>query len=144
MNIGQPFERDKLIRFHHCDPAGIVFYPQYFVLFNELVEDWFNHGLEQNYADMVYQQRLGTPMVHLETSFLSPSQIGDVLRLKLSVRRIGRSSLTLEVEGHSAGTQRIRATLTLVLANVDAKQSVPFPPELRRHIERFLVPSGKP
>ena len=34
-----PFECDKLIRFHHCDPAGIVFYPQYFVLFNELVED---------------------------------------------------------------------------------------------------------
>ena len=26
------FECDKLIRFHHCDPAGIVFYPQYFVL----------------------------------------------------------------------------------------------------------------
>jgi 4-hydroxybenzoyl-CoA thioesterase len=34
-----PFECDKLIRFHHCDPAGIVFYPQYFVLFNELVAE---------------------------------------------------------------------------------------------------------
>ena len=33
------FESDKLIRFHHCDPAGIIFYPQYFILFNELVED---------------------------------------------------------------------------------------------------------
>ena len=28
------FERKKLIRFHHCDPAGIVFYPQYLVLCN--------------------------------------------------------------------------------------------------------------
>ena len=34
------FERSVLIRFHHCDPAGVAFYPEYFVLFNELVEDW--------------------------------------------------------------------------------------------------------
>ena len=38
MNSPAPFAADKPIRFHHCDPAGIVFYPQYFVLFNELVE----------------------------------------------------------------------------------------------------------
>ena len=31
------FKQDKLVRFQHCDPAGIVFYPQYFVLFKELV-----------------------------------------------------------------------------------------------------------
>ena len=48
--MSAPFETDKLIRFHHCDPAGIVFYPQYFVLFNELVEDWFNAGLKVDFA----------------------------------------------------------------------------------------------
>lgn len=30
------FRTEKLIRLQHCDPAGIVFYPQYFVLFQEL------------------------------------------------------------------------------------------------------------
>ena len=44
------FEGNKLIRFHHCDPAGIVFYPEYFVLFNELIEDWFNEGLGLDFA----------------------------------------------------------------------------------------------
>ena len=138
--MGTPFERDKLIRFHHCDPAGIVFYPQYFVLFNELVEDWFNHGLQHNYADMVYQQRLGTPMVRLETDFLSPSQIGETLRLALAVKRIGRSSLHIEVDGSAGGTLRVRALLTLVLADVDGRRSVPFPAALRARIEEFIVP----
>ena len=138
--MGQPFERDKLIRFHHCDPAGIVFYPQYFVLFNELVEDWFNHGLKQNYADMVYQQRLGTPMVRLETDFVSPSQIGEVLRMSLAVKTIGRSSLKIEVDGVSGGTLRVRSFQTLVLADVDKRRSVPFPDVLRARIEDFLVP----
>ena len=45
------FEDDKLIRFHHCDPAGIIFYPQYFVLFNELIEDWFTRGLGISFVD---------------------------------------------------------------------------------------------
>ena len=38
------FEREALIRFSHCDPAGIVFFPQYLVMFNGLVEDWVDPG----------------------------------------------------------------------------------------------------
>ena len=38
------FERPVRIRFSHCDPAGIVFFPQYLVMTNALVEDWFNEG----------------------------------------------------------------------------------------------------
>ncbi len=138
--MGLPFERDKLIRFHHCDPAGIVFYPQYFVLFNELVEDWFGRGLQQDYAEMVYRQRLGTPMVKLATDFVSPSQIGETLRLALAVKRIGRSSLDIEVDGSSGGTLRVRSAMTLVLANVDSRRSVPWPDALRERILAFIVP----
>ena len=109
------------------------------MLFNELVEDWFNIGLHYNHADMVYQQRLGTPMVKLATEFLSPSQIGEVLRMSLAVKAIGRSSLQIEVDGTSGGTMRVRSFQTLVLANVDQRRSVPFPPELRERMQQFVV-----
>ena len=92
--MAAPFETDKLIRFHHCDPAGIVFYPQYFVLFNELVEDWFNQGLHVDFADFHAVQRLGVPMAHIECDFLAPSKIGETLSLALAVKRIGRTSGT--------------------------------------------------
>ena len=39
------FERPLRIRFSHCDPAGIVFFPQYMVMFNGLLEDWFTDGM---------------------------------------------------------------------------------------------------
>jgi 4-hydroxybenzoyl-CoA thioesterase len=139
VDTGKAFERDKLIRFHHCDPAGIVFFPQYFILFNELVEDWFNHGLRHDYAQMVYGQRLGTPMVRVECDFLSPSKIGEMLTMRLLVQRIGRSSLGLRIEGVAGGVPRVRAQLILVLANVDSLRSVSFPPGLRAGIERYLV-----
>ncbi|MDB5967509.1 MAG: thioesterase superfamily, partial [Polaromonas sp.] len=37
------FSSKKLIRFHHCDPAGIVFYPQFFYLLHEMQEDFLMH-----------------------------------------------------------------------------------------------------
>ena len=135
-----PFECDKLIRFHHCDPAGIVFYPQYFVLFNELVEDWFNHGLGVDFARFHVEDGLGVPMAHIECTFLSPSKVGEMLRLSLSINRIGKSSLELNVTGRSGDETRVQATLTVVLAALKTMRSRPFPDDLRTRLERYLVP----
>ena len=137
-----PFECDKLIRFHHCDPAGIVFYPQYFVLFNELVEDWFNMGLGIDFARFHTEQRLGIPMAHVECDFISPSKVGDTLRFRLGVNRIGNSSLTLAVVAMTANEARVRATLVVVLASLDAHRPMPFPPELRAKLQRFACSPG--
>lgn len=132
------FECDKLIRFHHCDPAGIVFYPQYFVLFNELVEDWFNEGLGIDFAQFHVESGLGVPMGSIECRFLSPSKVGEILRLSLSITRIGKSSLELNVSGQSAGETRVQARLTLVLASLETRRSVPIAGELRDKLEKYL------
>ena len=137
MTTAAPFETDKLIRFHHCDPAGIVFYPQYFVLFNELVEDWFNGGLGMDFGNFHAVDRLGVPMAHIECDFLSPSKVGEVLRFRLSVKKIGNSSLTLAVDARAGDEVRVRATLVVVLASLDAHRPVPFPPEFRQKLARF-------
>jgi len=138
--MSTPFECDKLIRFHHCDPAGIVFYPQYFVLFNELVEDWFNQGLGVDFARFHVEQGLGVPMASIECRFLLPSKVGEMLRLSLSVNRIGRSSLELNVSGTFGDEPRVQATLTVVLAALKTMRSLPFPDDLRTRLERYLVP----
>ena len=134
------FECDKLIRFHHCDPAGIVFYPQYFVLFNELVEDWFNQGLGVDFARLHVESGLGIPMGSIECRFLSPSKVGEILRLSLSINRLGRSSMEMNVTGKSGDEIRVQATLTVVLASLKTVRSVPIPDDLRARLERYLVP----
>ncbi|MEO8675881.1 MAG: thioesterase family protein [Casimicrobiaceae bacterium] len=139
MTAPAPFEANKLIRFHHCDPAGIVFYPQYFVLFNELVEDWFNDGLGVDFGKFHAVDRLGVPMAHIECDFLSPSKVGELLRFRLAVKKIGVSSLTLDVDARAGEQPRVRATLVVVLASLDTRQSVPFPAGFRAKIARFEV-----
>ena len=133
-----PFESDKLIRFHHCDPAGIILYPQYFVFFNELVEDWFTKGLNVSFVEQVTRERVSIPTARVECDFLAPSKIGDVLRFALRVVRIGRSSITLKIECRSGAELRVRAHLTVVLASLETLRSVPISADLRQRIERFL------
>ena len=55
------FERTRLVRFAHCDAAGIVFFPQYLVLINDLVEDWLGEGLGVPNAELILRRRIGTP-----------------------------------------------------------------------------------
>ena len=133
-----PFLVRKQIRFHHCDPAGIVFYPQYFVLINEVVEDWFNRGLGVDFARFHTEARLGIPMAHLECDFLAPSTVGETLDWTLSVEKIGGSSLTLAVEAKVGDDLRVRATLVVVQASLDTRRSVPFAAEFREKLARFV------
>lgn len=132
-----PFVSEKLIRFHHCDPAGIVFYPQYFILFHELLEDWFNRGLALNYADFVSRERRGLPTAHIDCDFRIPSKIGDTVQMQLSVRRIGNTSITLGVQVRAGAEVRVTANQVLVLISLEDGATIPIQPDLRRRFERF-------
>jgi acyl-CoA thioesterase FadM len=50
------FTRSVPVRFSHCDPAGIVYFPHYFDMFNGLIEDWYTQELFliKGYGDSRY------------------------------------------------------------------------------------------
>jgi 4-hydroxybenzoyl-CoA thioesterase len=139
MDSKRAFESEKHVRFQHCDPAGIVFYPQYFVLFHELIEDWFNRGLEVKYADLIAVQRLGVPTVRLECDFIAPSTIGDTLRLRLVVRRVGTTSIALSLTAFSGDDLRVRIEQVIVLFSLERRAPVAISEDLRRRIGKFLT-----
>jgi 4-hydroxybenzoyl-CoA thioesterase len=133
------FEREQLIRFSHCDPAGIVFFPRYFVMFNGLVEDWFDDGLALGYAKVVVQRRIGLPTVALKCEFQIASRMGERVQLRLSVERLGRSSITLALECRHDGEVRVCLQQVLVTTALDAGQAIAIPDDIRAAIERFQI-----
>jgi 4-hydroxybenzoyl-CoA thioesterase len=139
MNAAGLFESQKLVRFQHCDPAGVVFYPQYFVLFHELIEDWFNDGLRVNYADFIAVRKLAVPTVRIEVDFVAPSKIGDTLQMRLAVKRIGTRSIELSLAAFADDMLRVRVQQTVVLFSLERRESVPISDSLRRRISLFLA-----
>jgi 4-hydroxybenzoyl-CoA thioesterase len=132
------FTCQKLIRFAHCDPAGIVFYPRYIELCVEAVEDWFTHGIGVDFATLHEEHRLGIPAVHLDVNFITPSRHGDLLDFKLTVAHIGNSSMTLDVIVECAGQRRFREKIKVVLVSLDSMKSVPIEGSWREKFAAFL------
>jgi len=73
---GRPFVARRVVRFAHCDPAGIVFFPRYYELLNSVVEDWWEH-LGLPWTGLIGQRRIGMPTAQLDARFVAPSRLGD-------------------------------------------------------------------
>ena len=131
------FTRTVQIRFSHCDPAGIVYFPHYFNMFNGLIEDWYTEELNVNYADLILHDQHGFPFVHIDTDFKIPSRMGEKLDLTLLVEKIGRSSLTLVIVGHKDGIERLRARTVTAMMSLSSRRSVELPPALRSAFEAY-------
>ncbi|MDH5538751.1 MAG: acyl-CoA thioesterase [Rhizobacter sp.] len=137
MKAPHRFERGTLVRFSHCDPAGIVFFPQYLVMFNALLEDWFNEGLKVPYGAMVMQRRVGTPTVNVNCDFTAISRLGDEVTLGLSVLRVGGASFQLGLGCRLGDQERVRMTQVLVTTNMDSHRPIPIPDDIRAAMLRF-------
>ena len=131
------FTRSVSVRFSHCDPAGIVYFPHYFDMFNGLIEDWYTQELGYDYAEMLMGAKYGFPFVHIDCDFKMPSRMGDVIDLTLLVERIGRSSLGIAIVCHLDGLERLRAHMVTAMMSLETRQPVPLPPPLRDKIEAY-------
>jgi len=137
------FTRTVAIRFSHCDPAGVVYFPHYFDMFNGLIEDWYTEQLGVDYSKLILGDRHGFPYVHIETDFKIPSRMGERLDLTLLLTRVGRSSLTVTIVGHLAGAERLRARLVTAMTSLETQRSVELPHALRQKFEAYSRLTGQ-
>lgn len=131
------YQREVLVRFAHCDPAGIVFYPRYFEMINGVVEDWFEDALGTSFSGLLYHRDLSTPTVHFEVDFVARSMMGDRLTFFLTVERLGRSSFALDIRVTGHGQERVRVKQTLLFTDANAMRARPIPDDLRARMERY-------
>ncbi|WP_295311299.1 thioesterase family protein [Roseobacter sp.] len=136
--MGDVFQHTIKVLFQHCDPAGIVFYPRYFEMVNQTVEEWHEVGLGHSFAQMHLERGHGVPTVSIGAEFSAPSRMGDILTWRLRVTKLGRTSAHLHVEAHCANELRMTATPVLVSVDMSTGRPVPWPDAMRSRITTFL------
>ena len=129
------------IRFAHCDPAGIVFYPRYFEMINSVVEDWLAEALGWPFSTIVCERKEGLPTVNIDCQFMSPSRLGDVVEFELIVLKLGKSSFTVVISGKNKGVEVLKATHVLVYTSREkGETSLEIPQALREKMLAFCHP----
>jgi 4-hydroxybenzoyl-CoA thioesterase len=137
------FQREVLVRFGHCDAAGWVFYPRYFEMISDFVEDWFEDGLAASAPGLFHHKQILTPSVHFTVDFAKPTRFGDRLTFNLWTVKAGTTSCELRIEASHQGELRMRAKQVLVFISAATARATPIPPELISRMQRF-APDAEP
>lgn len=139
----KPFRKSVKIRFAHTDAAGIAFYPRYFGLINDLVEDWFGEGLGFDFRHLHIDEQRAVPTVHIEADFIGASHMHDVLDFSLALRKIGTSSITLDIGATCKGEDRLKMTFVIVHMDMTTGKSLPWPQDMRDAMKPWLLAQGE-
>jgi len=130
---GCAFRRESKVMFKHCDPAALVFFPRFFEMMNDLIEEFCDH-IGFPFED--FHTRGAIPTVAIEAGFPAPSRHGDRLELALWVERVGRTSAGLRILTTCGEEVRMTYRATLVLVG-RAGRPEPWPEDLRQALSRY-------
>ncbi|MBY0530696.1 MAG: acyl-CoA thioesterase [Xanthobacteraceae bacterium] len=88
--------RKVRIEWGDCDPAGIVYYPRYFAMFDHstamLLEAATGHT---KYKMREVYDFVGFPMIDTGAKFYIPSKFGDDIVIESTISELGKSSFEI-------------------------------------------------
>ena len=128
--------RDVRIVWGDCDPAGIVFYPRYFEMFDTSTTALFERALGMTKFQFVKAYNsVGYPMVDTRARFLLPTRYGDDVVIETTVTEIRRSSFDIRHRLMKDGELAIEGFETRVWverdpADPDKIKAKPLPPDM--------------
>lgn len=137
------FQARRRVRFAHCDPAGMAYYPRYLELCDGVIEDWCEAVLLEPRARLHLELGLGLPTARMEAEFSAPSRLGDWLDFTLQVTSLGRSSIGFSMAANCAGERRFAVTYVQVLVDLKTGRPLPWRDEWRDRIEGFGTAPGR-
>ncbi len=137
IDLTKPFSIKESIRFTHTDPAGFVFFPRYFEMFQAVAEDWFTNRLDNKFSDMILVQKVGQPTAHIDCQFIKPCRLGEELDLAIVLEKFGNSSLELRFLGTVDGETRLRAHSIQVMVSMKTGRPVAISDKLRAALEAY-------
>ena len=133
------FSRERLIRFSHCDPAGIVYFVHFFDMVGGVVEDWFREAIGLPFQEMHLERRVGFPIVNTGCEFFRPAHLGDTLVLELAIAKLGGSSIEFAIRGAVDGEEKFRARHKVAMVSLDSFRALPIPNDMRDKMLPYLL-----
>jgi len=127
--------RDVRIQWGDCDPAGIVFFPRYFAIFDDSTAMLFERALGMTKFELMQRQPFsGFPLVDIRARFLIPSRFGDDVVVESGVSQFRRSSFDVQHRLLKSDRLAVECLETRVWTCQDADgrtKGVPIPEEIR-------------
>ena len=130
-----PFVHRLRVRFHECDPQGVVFNAHYFTYFDiALTEMW--RAAFGSYQSVVEQ---GTDVVVVEASatYRAPARFDEEIEVELGVARLGTTSMTTQTAIRRDGQLLVEGRLVHVFVDPSTMAKQEIPAHIRAGLEAY-------
>jgi acyl-CoA thioester hydrolase len=132
--VADPFRFTQRVRYHECDPQGVVFNANYLTYCDvAMTELWRELGGYQAMVDA------GVDMVVAEARILyrSALRFDDVFEAEVEIANLGETSMTAEIALVRDGEPAAEGELRYVFIESGAAEKSPIPEPIRRGLSRY-------
>ena len=123
------------VYFGDCDPAQIVYYPNYF--------RWFDHATTEYFATVGLDMKtlftqygiVGVPILDTGANFLKPSTFRDIITIETHISEWGRSSFRLQHVIYNDGVKSVQGHEVRAWVGRDSQdklKALPLPEEVKQ------------
>jgi len=135
-----PYVYSRQIHWGETDAGGIVYTGQFLDFMMEAAEMWWRDVVGPDWYKLKVDHGMGSPMVHTSMDFIKPVYDGEILELKVSVEKLGGSSITHAIEGFGPdGTHRFSGKLVAAVITLEPFKAVSVPDDWRKKIEKYIA-----
>lgn len=135
---GNEFLIERQVRWGECDPAGIVYTPN-FLDYAVDTGRLFWRAIARREFSSENGCGLNLPVKQLSSVFHSPLATDDRFRMRAGIVRVGTSSFAVRVLGIHKDRPAFEAEITFVSVTTAPRRSVALPDEFRAVLSRMMT-----
>jgi len=132
-------ELERTVEFSMVDLANIAYYPRIFDLAHRFFEATWPSICGQTYPQVLYERRIGFPVLNVDATFHHPLRYGDTITARITVPHLGTTSLAWRYRFYNQdGTLVWSSRQTTVCVDMDSMDKLPLPDDIRAGLEKHF------
>ena len=130
-----PFVHELRVRYGECDPQGIVFNANYLLYFDVAFTELWRAAVGP-WQEMI-ERGVDAVVADANLSFRAPARFDDELQLRAQIARLGKTSITTEIDVVRDEQLLVAGRLRHVCVATDTWRKTDVPDWIRSGLGRF-------
>jgi acyl-CoA thioester hydrolase len=132
----EPFRHRLRVRFHECDPQGIVFNAHFLAYADIAVTELYREAFG-SWQAIMESERIDMVVAEANVRYLAPLRFDEEFDLVATLTRIGETSATTLVRMVRGGDLCAEVAIRHVVVDPETRRKAPIPDALRVGLERY-------
>ncbi len=134
--MGEPHRHPLRVRYHECDPQGVVFNANYLTYADMAITELFREAFGSWDAPMT-EHGLDMVVAEANVRYRAALRFDEEVELVSSIERIGETSLLCSIAIERAGETAAQISIRHVFVDAENRAKAPIPAAVRERLAAY-------